>query len=208
VINILVARTDSAPSMDHPSVQLPRSFPRTPNSATPRIFWTTARDETLRKNYPVLGPTPTASLLGTSRRSVVNRAHRLGLKALPEGPGQSQIPAQVLVPGGETPGPDPPRLLPLLLNPRRKNHPRHSQLARPAEAWPRRASGMPDADPASERRGEQISGHERVGELSTVYPRHHTGNPPLGDNRAPQSPVDLVEPRKWRVMRHFRRLVT
>ena len=47
----------------------------------PRTFWTPARDETLRKNYPVLGPTPTASLLGTSRRSVINRAYRLGLKA-------------------------------------------------------------------------------------------------------------------------------
>lgn len=47
----------------------------------PRFFWTPARDETLRESYPFLGPTPTASLLGTSRRSVVNRAHRLGLKA-------------------------------------------------------------------------------------------------------------------------------
>ena len=47
----------------------------------PRIFWTPARDETLRKNYPVLGPTPTAVLLGTSRRSVINRAHRLNLKS-------------------------------------------------------------------------------------------------------------------------------
>lgn len=47
----------------------------------PRTFWTPARDETLRTNYPVLGPTPTASLLGTSRRSVVNRAHRLKLRA-------------------------------------------------------------------------------------------------------------------------------
>ncbi len=47
----------------------------------PRTFWTPARDETLRSNYPVQGPTPIASLLGTSRRSVVNRAHRLGLKA-------------------------------------------------------------------------------------------------------------------------------
>ncbi len=47
----------------------------------PRTFWTPARDETLRRSYPFLGPAPTASLLGTSRRSVVNRAHRLGLKA-------------------------------------------------------------------------------------------------------------------------------
>ena len=47
----------------------------------PRKFWTPARDELLRANYPALGPNPTASLLGTSRRSVVNRAHRLGLKA-------------------------------------------------------------------------------------------------------------------------------
>lgn len=47
----------------------------------PRTFWTPARDETLQTNYPLLGPTPTASLLGTSRRSVINRAHRLNLKA-------------------------------------------------------------------------------------------------------------------------------
>jgi hypothetical protein len=47
----------------------------------PRTFWTPALDETLRKCYPTLGPTGTASLLGTSRRSVVNRSHRLGLKA-------------------------------------------------------------------------------------------------------------------------------
>jgi len=47
----------------------------------PRTFWTPARDETLRENYPVLGPNPTASLLDVSRRSVINRAHRLGLKA-------------------------------------------------------------------------------------------------------------------------------
>ena len=47
----------------------------------PRTFWTPARDQTLRTNYPVLGPTPTASLLGTSLRSVINRAHRLNLKA-------------------------------------------------------------------------------------------------------------------------------
>lgn len=47
----------------------------------PRTFWTPARDETLRTNYPVLGPAPTASLLGTSRRSVINRAFRLNLKA-------------------------------------------------------------------------------------------------------------------------------
>lgn len=47
----------------------------------PRTFWTPARDEALRTYHPVLGPTPTASLLGTSSRSVVNRSHRLGLKA-------------------------------------------------------------------------------------------------------------------------------
>ena len=47
----------------------------------PRTFWTPARDETLRTNYPILGPRPTAPLLGTSRRSVINRAHRLNLKA-------------------------------------------------------------------------------------------------------------------------------
>ncbi len=47
----------------------------------PRTFWTPARDETLRRKYPLVGPTPTASLLGTSPRSVVNRAYRLGLKA-------------------------------------------------------------------------------------------------------------------------------
>ena len=47
----------------------------------PRTFWTPARDEILRTSYKVLGPNPTASLLGTSRRSVINRSHRLGLKA-------------------------------------------------------------------------------------------------------------------------------
>jgi hypothetical protein len=47
----------------------------------PRSFWNPARDGTLRLSYPVLGPTSTASLLGTSRRSIVNRAHRLGLTA-------------------------------------------------------------------------------------------------------------------------------
>ena len=53
------------------------TFPKEPGQSTmPRIFWTPTRDETLRTNYPVLGPIPTASLLGTSRRSVVNRAHR------------------------------------------------------------------------------------------------------------------------------------
>lgn len=50
-------------------------------STMPRVFWTPARDRTLREKYAFLGPTPTASLLGTSRRSVINRAHRLGLKA-------------------------------------------------------------------------------------------------------------------------------
>lgn len=46
----------------------------------PRLFWTPDRDEILRTNYTVIGPTATANLLGTSRRAVVNRAHRLGLK--------------------------------------------------------------------------------------------------------------------------------
>ncbi|SIO63356.1 hypothetical protein SAMN05444166_7322 [Singulisphaera sp. GP187] len=48
----------------------------------PRKFWSPARDELLKTNYAVLGPTPTASLLGTTRRSVINRAHRLNVKAL------------------------------------------------------------------------------------------------------------------------------
>jgi hypothetical protein len=47
----------------------------------PRTFWNPARDQVLREKYPLLGPTPTASLLNTSRRSVINRAHRLNLKA-------------------------------------------------------------------------------------------------------------------------------
>lgn len=47
----------------------------------PRTFWTPARDNVLRENYPTLGPDRSASLLGTSRRSVINRAHRLDLKA-------------------------------------------------------------------------------------------------------------------------------
>lgn len=56
-----------------------RTEPR--ESPMPRTFWTPARDETLRTNYPLFGPTPTASFLGTSRRSVINRAHRLNLRA-------------------------------------------------------------------------------------------------------------------------------
>jgi len=70
----------------------------------PRTFWTPARDETLRSNYPVLGPTPTASLLGTSRRSVINRAHRLNLRApypkhraSPTFPPQSWSPSEKLL---------------------------------------------------------------------------------------------------------------
>jgi hypothetical protein len=47
----------------------------------PKTFWNPARDQILTENYPILGPTQTSSLLGTSRRSVVNRASRLGLKA-------------------------------------------------------------------------------------------------------------------------------
>jgi hypothetical protein len=59
----------------------------------PRVFWTPARDETLRMNYAALGPIPTASLLGTSRRSVINRAHRLGLKApYPKGRARPSFP--------------------------------------------------------------------------------------------------------------------
>jgi len=70
----------------------------------PRIFWTPTRDETLRENYAILGPNPTASLLGVSRRSVINRAHRLGLKApypqnreRPSFPPQSWSPAEKLL---------------------------------------------------------------------------------------------------------------
>ena len=47
----------------------------------PRTFWTPARDQTLRAIYPLLGPTPASSFLDTSRRSVINRAHRLSLRA-------------------------------------------------------------------------------------------------------------------------------
>jgi hypothetical protein len=70
----------------------------------PRTFWTPDRDQTLRSNYPVLGPTPTASLLSTSRRSVINRAHRLNLKApypkdraKPSFPPKSWSPAEKLL---------------------------------------------------------------------------------------------------------------
>lgn len=70
----------------------------------PRLFWTPARDQTLRTNYPVLGPTPTATLLGTSRRSVINRAHRLNLRApypkdraRPSFPPKSWSPAEKLL---------------------------------------------------------------------------------------------------------------
>ena len=70
----------------------------------PRTFWTPARDEILRSHYPVQGPTPTACLLGTSRRSVINRAHRLNLKApypkdrdRPSFPPKSWSPAEKLL---------------------------------------------------------------------------------------------------------------
>jgi hypothetical protein len=46
-----------------------------------RKYWNPARDQILRANYHLLGPTSTASLLGTTQRSVVNRAYRLRLKA-------------------------------------------------------------------------------------------------------------------------------
>ncbi len=46
-----------------------------------RKYWNPARDQSLRANYHLLGPTTTASLLGISRRSVINRAHRLKLKS-------------------------------------------------------------------------------------------------------------------------------
>ena len=67
----------------------------------PRTFWTPARDRILCDNYPTLGPTSISSLLGTSRRSVINRAHRLGLRtpypkdrARPSFPPKSWSPAQ------------------------------------------------------------------------------------------------------------------
>jgi len=61
----------------------------------PRIFWTPARDETLRANYAILGPNPTASLLGASRRSIINRAHRLSLKApYPQNRARASFPPQ------------------------------------------------------------------------------------------------------------------
>lgn len=70
----------------------------------PRTFWSPARDELLRANYPALGPNPTASLLGTSRRSVVNRAYRLSLKvpypkdrARPSFPPKSWSPAEKIL---------------------------------------------------------------------------------------------------------------
>jgi hypothetical protein len=47
----------------------------------PRTFWNPTRDQTLRTIYPLLGPTLTASVLNTSRRSVINRAFRLSLNA-------------------------------------------------------------------------------------------------------------------------------
>ena len=47
----------------------------------PKTFWTPGRDRLLRELYPVQGPTPTSALLDTSCRSVINRAHRLGLRA-------------------------------------------------------------------------------------------------------------------------------
>jgi hypothetical protein len=53
----------------------------TTKPSMPRIFWTPGRDEVLRRNYPLIGPDESALLLGTSRRSVINRAFRLSLKA-------------------------------------------------------------------------------------------------------------------------------
>ena len=47
----------------------------------PRIFWTQERDQILCENYPVSGSSFAADLIGTTRRSVINRAYRLGLKA-------------------------------------------------------------------------------------------------------------------------------
>ena len=70
----------------------------------PRIFWNPERDRTLRENYPVSGSTSAADLIGTTRRSVINRAHRLGLKARyprnrarPTFPPRSWSPAQSLL---------------------------------------------------------------------------------------------------------------
>lgn len=61
----------------------------------PRIFWTPDRDETLRENYAILCPNPTASLLGASRRSIINRAHRLSLKApYPQNRARASFPPQ------------------------------------------------------------------------------------------------------------------
>ena len=70
----------------------------------PRIFWTPQKDEILRNSYPLVGPDRSAFLLGTSRRSVINRAHRLNLKApypkhraRPSFPPRSWSPAEKLL---------------------------------------------------------------------------------------------------------------
>jgi hypothetical protein len=70
----------------------------------PRHYWTPDRDELLRTSYPLLGPTHTATRLGTTRRSVINRAYRLALKAPypqhrspPSFPSKSWSPAERLL---------------------------------------------------------------------------------------------------------------
>ncbi len=84
----LVARSSTGPTASAsrspilaPGRGLRDRSPQPGKERMPRTFWTPARDRTLCENYPVLGPAPTASLLCTSRRSVINRAHRLGLRA-------------------------------------------------------------------------------------------------------------------------------
>jgi hypothetical protein len=83
---------------------LPRPFTSSKKTSMPRIFWNPAQDQLLREHYPVLGPTPTSALLNTSRRSVINRAHRLNLKApypkdraRPSFPPKSYSPAEKLL---------------------------------------------------------------------------------------------------------------
>lgn len=79
--NTKAGETFPIPSMPTPGVAS-EIFPNAPEETTmPRVFWNPARDRILREKYAMVGPTSIASLLGTSCRSVVNRAHRLNLRA-------------------------------------------------------------------------------------------------------------------------------
>lgn len=57
------------------------SFDPDAGATMPKLFWNEQKDDLLRRNYHAMGPDRIAALLGTTRRAVINRAHRLNLKA-------------------------------------------------------------------------------------------------------------------------------